>query len=137
MDEHPLLSVMKWVESKTRKPTIAFDFDGTIIEHAYPEMGPIRPGIRELMAELRSAGAEIVIFSGRCSNAWPEYKEGSREKAKKELEEFLVLNEIPFDWVDDGSHGKIPADVYYDDKAYLSTRDLEQDKKGLLKFLNL
>lgn len=136
-EEHALHPVMEWVQSTSRKPTIAFDFDGTIIEHAFPAMGPLRPGIRDMMRELREAGAEIVIFTGRCSNAWPGYKEGGREKSKIIVEEFLTLNEVPFDRVDDGTHGKIPADVYYDDKAFLATNDLESDKKGLLNLLRL
>lgn len=134
---HYAANIMKWVEAKDRKPTIAFDFDGTIVTHRYPEMGEVRPGMKKMMAELREAGAEIIIFTGRTSNAWPDYKEGDREKAVKEVNAFLVENDVPFDSIEDGTHGKIPADVYYDDKAYRATDDPEADKKGLFEILKL
>lgn len=45
--------------------TIAVDFDGTIVEHAYPAIGPLVPGAIDVLQECISKGAQIILFTVR------------------------------------------------------------------------
>lgn len=45
--------------------TICIDFDGTIVEHAYPEIGKPVPLAIETMKELQEKGHSIILFTMR------------------------------------------------------------------------
>lgn len=97
--------------------TIAIDFDGTIVEHAYPRIGAIKEYAIETMKALKTEGHRIIIWSCR----W-----GRKEE---EMIEFLEKNGIPYDTineptdtdleVDEGFYEcrKVYADLYIDDKG--------------------
>jgi histidinol phosphatase-like enzyme len=44
---------------------ICVDFDGTIYDHDYPDVGPIKPGVIDALTRLREAGWWIAISSCR------------------------------------------------------------------------
>lgn len=44
---------------------IAIDFDGTIAEHLYPEVGELRPMAKEVITLLYERGHEIIIWTCR------------------------------------------------------------------------
>lgn len=93
---------------------IAFDFDGTIVENAWPEVGSPRKDIIDAIRYLHSLGMLIVIWTCR--------EDEPKEKAIK----FLNDNAIPFDAINDNlkyrqemygnNTRKIGADLYVDDK---------------------
>lgn len=44
---------------------IAIDFDGTIVGHCYPEIGPPVPGAFETLRELQDAGHKLILWTMR------------------------------------------------------------------------
>lgn len=94
------------------KPILCIDFDGTIVDHAFPQIGDLKPGVKHALDALHP-NFEIVIWSGRSSKRFG----GAHNRFVKEMVEFLDLNQIPYDWWDDGSHGKVVARWYIDDRA--------------------
>lgn len=93
---------------------IAVDFDGTIVEDRYPEIGKERPFAIATLKQLIKDGHRLILWSVR---------EGSRlERAKQWCEErgvhFFAVNR---DYEDDEltsmhhSH-KVKADVFIDDR---------------------
>ncbi len=98
-----------------RKHTVAVDFDGTIVEHRFPNIGPLKPGAVEAIKKLYQK-YEIVISSCRASTIFNPNGPGT-SKAYLEMVEFLKENGIPYDRIDDGTEGKIVAIAYIDDRA--------------------
>lgn len=48
---------------------IAVDFDGTIVEHEYPEVGAPVPGSIEWMKKFVEAGARLILWTMRHDSA--------------------------------------------------------------------
>jgi hypothetical protein len=44
---------------------IAIDFDGTVVDHRYPEIGPDAPLAVETLNELVSSGHRLILFTMR------------------------------------------------------------------------
>ena len=44
---------------------IAVDFDGTIVENAWPKIGPDVPGAFEWLRKLQDAGAHLILWTMR------------------------------------------------------------------------
>lgn len=44
---------------------VAVDFDGTIVEHQYPKIGPDVPGAFEWLQKLQDAGALLMLWTMR------------------------------------------------------------------------
>lgn len=44
---------------------IAIDFDGTIVEHAYPRIGEPLPDAFEVLKELKEAGYKLILWTCR------------------------------------------------------------------------
>lgn len=94
-----------------RRPIIAIDFDGTIVKHEYPEVGPLLPGAAETIRWLHT-WADIIIWTCRYL---PEDIEQARD--------FLIANGIPFDAINENREHmsfqplpKIYFDVGIDDR---------------------
>jgi len=47
---------------------IGLDFDGTIVEHAYPEIGPSVPGALEIIDKWQNAGHKLILFTMRSKD---------------------------------------------------------------------
>jgi len=94
-------------------PIIAVDFDGVIVDFAFPGIGQIKKGAKEVLKLLKKKGCKIIIFSGRTDITFPENQDNKRYD---EMLKFLIKNDIPFDDIWTG-RGKLIADVYIDDKA--------------------
>ena len=94
------------------RKTLAVDFDGTIADSKYPDTGTPKPGVAEALKKLQEKFI-IAIFSCRTNKSLSH--DTHHEKAL--IEKFLRKHKIPFDYVDDGSTGKIVAEYYIDDRA--------------------
>lgn len=50
--------------------TIALDFDGTLVEHQFPDIGPEVPEAFDWLRRYRAAGARLILWTmrsdGRC-----------------------------------------------------------------------
>jgi len=94
--------------------TIAIDFDGTIVDHKYPEIGNLKPNAKEVINALVEDGHTIIIWTCRA---------GVKEQ---EAANFLLKNGIRFHYINenskevlsqfDGDCRKVFGDVYIDDR---------------------
>lgn len=98
-----------------QKHTISIDFDGTIVEHRFPDIGPLKPGAIDAIKKLYQK-YEIVISSCRASTIFNPEGPGT-SKSYKEMVKFLDDNGIPYDRIDDGTEGKVVAVAYIDDRG--------------------
>ena len=48
---------------------IAVDFDGTIVEHEFPDIGPPVPGAIESLKRFQDAGVKIILWTTRSNQA--------------------------------------------------------------------
>lgn len=97
------------------------DFDSTIVP-----WGPLMadadpfPGVPEAMQALRAAGFRIVIFTSRFSARWLTFAfpdvpvEQSLEVQRQHITTILARAGIEFDEI---TAEKLPAEVYFDDRA--------------------
>ena len=100
-------------QTKNRNRYVAFDFDGTLVEHGFPDIGePIIGNIQQL-SEYKVKGYRVIIWTCRHG----EYIIKMRE--------WLDDHRVPYDWINEnpefetGSR-KIYADIYIDDKNELA-----------------
>lgn len=47
--------------------TVYLDFDGTVVEHAYPDIGAMNPGCLEVVQSLQKAGHIIILNTYRAN----------------------------------------------------------------------
>ena len=100
---------------------IAVDFDGTLCEYAFPEIGKQNKEHRTLMnllIKLRNDGHKIILWTNRGDN--DEYKvltEAIEWCRSKGLEFDAVNENLPDQKKLSGYSPKIMADLYIDDKA--------------------
>lgn len=92
---------------------IAIDFDGTIVEHEYPDIGKDKLFAFETMRELQKHGALLILWTFRAGEELDEAVEYCR---KKGIEFYAVNKNYPEEKYDDSISRKINADVYIDDK---------------------
>ncbi len=67
--------------------TIYLDFDGTVVEHAYPEIGALNPRSFALIRKLQNAGHRIILNTYRADLA-----DGSLQAAQDFLND--INNEL-------------------------------------------
>tara|TARA_R100001126_G_C4879444_1_gene178192 strand:+ start:1351 stop:1701 length:351 start_codon:yes stop_codon:yes gene_type:complete len=105
----------------SKKLVIAVDFDGTLCEYAFPEIGKQNKDQKDLMTALikmREQGHKLILYTCRGDN--DEYKvltEAIEWCSEKGLE-FDAVNENVPDFVKKSGYSPKPvADIYLDDKA--------------------
>jgi hypothetical protein len=101
-------------------PTICVDFDGTLHDGVFPNLGKPMPGAKEALALFRAVGFYIVVFSCRTAGRYPllfGYEQGLAKPVAQEMKQWLDRREMSYDEIDDGTLGKPIADYYIDDRA--------------------
>lgn len=88
------------------KPTVAIDWDGTVVEHKWPEMGDWLPGAKDALRKL-TRRADVLIHSCRANSEWG-YGEIRR------MLDAVGLRDVKI-WT---GEGKPIAMIYIDDRAY-------------------
>ncbi|MGY0393231.1 BT0820 family HAD-type phosphatase [Bizionia sp. KMM 8389] len=97
----------------TDKLIIAVDFDGTIVEDAYPKVGKPKMFAFETLERLQKDGHRLILWT---------YRSGSRldeavEFCKKNGLEFYAINKsFPEEQFDNTKSRKIHADIFIDDR---------------------
>lgn len=95
--------------------TIAVDFDGTIVEHAYPAIGKELPFAIDSLKRLAENGHKLILWTVREGKLLDEAIDFCRERG---LEFYAVNAEYPgAAWSGSGVSRKLKADVYIDDRA--------------------
>lgn len=92
---------------------IAVDFDGTIVEHAYPEIGKEMLFAIDTLKELQKRGHRLILWSFRHGKYLDEAVEYCR---KRGLEFYAVNKNHPDEVWDENTPRKIIADIYIDDR---------------------
>ena len=94
---------------------IAVDFDGTLVEDAFPEIGKKREWVWENVRKAQAEGAKIILWTSRDNGRL------------KDAVEFCTNNGLHFDAINDNldeckvlfnnDTRKVFANEYWDDKA--------------------
>jgi hydroxymethylpyrimidine pyrophosphatase-like HAD family hydrolase len=92
---------------------IAVDFDGTIVEHQYPEIGKEKLFAFRTLKELEKMGARLILWTFRTGKELEDAIEFCR---KNGIEFYAVNKNYPEEVMDDTVSRKIDADIYIDDK---------------------
>ncbi|MGM0505237.1 MAG: BT0820 family HAD-type phosphatase [Bacteroidota bacterium] len=92
---------------------IAVDFDGTIVDHEYPEIGKPKLFAFETLKALQDKGVSLILWTFRAGKELEE----AVEFCKKNGVEFYAVNKnYPEEIFDDSISRKINADIYIDDR---------------------
>jgi len=93
--------------------TIAVDFDGTIVEHAYPRIGKEMLFAFATLKELQKRGHKLILWTFRHG----EYLDEAVEYCKKNGVEFYAVNKnFPEEVWDQSVARKLNADIFIDDR---------------------
>lgn len=123
-----------------RKLVIAVDFDGTLCEYAFPEIGEqteYQKNLMDTLISMRNEGHKIILWTNRGDNEkYPVLTQAVEWCKERGLEFDAVNSNLPDQKKLSGYSPKIMADYYIDDKALEFTSE-ETRKNVLLKLLNL
>lgn len=95
---------------------LAIDFDGTIADHRFPDIGSAVPGAFEWMKKFQEAGAQLILWTMRSDGQESgDVLTHAVEFCKDKGIEFYGVNENPDqDWSDSP---KVYAHYYIDDAS--------------------
>ncbi|WP_353779824.1 BT0820 family HAD-type phosphatase [Winogradskyella sp. 3972H.M.0a.05] len=127
---------------------IAVDFDGTIVEDAYPKIGKPRIFAFETLKRLEEDGHRLILWTYRCDVRLQEAVDFCRDNG---IEFYAVNHSFPEEQFDNSKSRKIYADLFIDDRNLggvlgwgeiyqkISNKDLDiakrPQRKGLFSFL--
>ena len=95
--------------------TIAIDFDGTIVEHRYPEIGPERPFATETLRMLIRDRHQLILWTVREGRLLDEAVEWCRQRG---VEFWAVNRDFPEENIERNEHfsRKLKVDLFIDDR---------------------
>ena len=91
---------------------IAIDFDGTIVEHRYPQIGKERPFATETIRRLIADRHRIILWTLRKGRLLDEAVEWCRERG---IEFYAINSSYPGEEIDGDTCRKIKYDIVIDD----------------------
>lgn len=129
---------------------IGVDFDGTIVQHKYPEIGNEFPFAIESLIALQKEGHQIILWTYRTGDLLDDAVDFCLSRG---LEFYAVNCNYPEEEFDDTISRKIYADLYIDDRnigglsdwdymyRIISTGKFEvtkesKTKKSIIRFLD-
>ncbi len=92
---------------------IAVDFDGTIVEHKYPNIGKVFPFALETLKTLQKNGHQIILWTYRTGEQLDEAIKFCHDRG---LDFYAVNKNYPEEEYDTAISRKIHADIYIDDR---------------------
>ena len=94
--------------------TIAVDFDGTIVEHRYPKIGPEIPFAIDTLKMLIAERHRLVLWSVREGELLDEAVEYCRQRG---VEFYAVNKDYPEEKLTDSNYSrKLKVDLFIDDR---------------------
>lgn len=122
LEENVIAEIKKVISLNTnRSKIIAVDFDGTLVEHRFPEIGKINEEIFNAILEEQNRGCKIILWTCREG----EDLERAVSFCKENGLVFDGVNEnldSVLNWMKNDSR-KIFADEYWDDRGISLCRD--------------
>jgi len=96
---------------------ICIDFDGTIVDHRYPDIGEAVPGAIEWLRRLQHRGALLILFTMRADEPGHELLSDAVRYLLAEGIELYGINRNPDQdvWT---SSPKAYGEIYIDDAAF-------------------
>lgn len=97
--------------------TIAVDFDGTIVEHCYPEIGPEKPFAIETLKMLVRDRHQLILWSVREGKLLDDAVAWCRERG---VEFWAVNRDFPEENIEKNEHftRKLKVDLFIDDRNF-------------------
>ena len=94
---------------------IAVDFDGTIVKHKYPEIGPELPFAVETLKKLQKEGHKLIMWSVREGDKLDEAIDWCRQRG---LEFYAINRDYPEEEVYKNNYfsRKLKVDIFIDDR---------------------
>lgn len=92
---------------------IAVDFDGTIVEHAYPAIGKEMLFAFATLKEMQKKGHKLILWTFRSGPLLEEAVEYCR---KNGIEFYAVNRNYPEEEINETISRKINADIFIDDR---------------------
>jgi hydroxymethylpyrimidine pyrophosphatase-like HAD family hydrolase len=92
---------------------IAVDFDGTIVEHAYPAIGKEKLFAFDTLRELQKQNHQLILWTSRVGKQLDEAIDYCRARG---IEFYAVNKNYPEEVYNESISRKIVADVYIDDR---------------------
>ena len=94
---------------------IAVDFDGTIVEHRYPEIGPEIPFAVQTLRMLIAERHKLILWSVREGELLEEAVNWCRERG---IEFYAINRDYPEETLTNNDHfsRKLKVDVFIDDR---------------------
>jgi len=92
---------------------IAVDFDGTIVEDAYPNIGKPQLFAFETMKRLQADGHRLILWTYRCGRKLDDAVEFCKQNG---IEFYAINNSFPNEEYDGKESRKIGADLFIDDR---------------------
>lgn len=116
---------------------VAFDFDNTLVENSYPQIGNPKSYAISTLSELKEKGVRIVIWT--CREELKPVREWLNKWniAVDAINSNEALTEK--EWKKFGYHDsrKIAADIYVDDRNLFYKDDLKKVKEKILEIYNV
>jgi len=92
---------------------ISIDFDGTVVEHAYPSIGKTKLFAFETLKALQNSKHTLILWTYRAGKELQEAVDFCKDNG---IEFYAVNSNFPEEVYDETISRKINADVYIDDR---------------------
>jgi len=92
---------------------IAVDFDGTIVEDAYPNIGKPQLFAFETMKRLQNDGHRLILWTYRCGKKLDDAVAFCNQNG---IEFYAINNSFPNEEYNNKESRKIGADLFIDDR---------------------
>lgn len=94
---------------------IAVDFDGTIVNNEYPQIGELIPAAKKTLTKFKEKGGYIIIWTCRTGNS---LKEAVRFLDEQNISYDTINENIPHRIKEYGTDPrKVGTDMYIDDRS--------------------
>ncbi len=97
----------------SKKPTLAIDFDGTIVENKYPKIGKPMLFAFETLKKLQLKGYILILWTYRSGRKLNEAVEFCQ---KNGIEFYAINRSYPEEEYSEKISRKIDADIFIDDR---------------------
>jgi hydroxymethylpyrimidine pyrophosphatase-like HAD family hydrolase len=94
---------------------LAIDFDGTIVEDAYPKIGKPIIFAFDTLKQLQNQGHRLILWTYRSGRKLQEAVDFCK---KNDIEFYAVNKSYPEEVLDNSISRKIHADIFIDDRNF-------------------